>query len=405
MINRLLTASMFNFATKVIAALLVLATQVVISRHYVVGDLATWSKLINYINIATVASGIGLNISAVYHLRKKAADPSLVYGASMIAFCVLSIFIFVVLFAAGVEPVHAALIGLFSFFNNTFFLHNARAQAASDFKRVNLQNLLYATVNIIAIGLIYLSNAGLSIYNMLLIQCAYLFVINVLLTKRSMFRTIAFADKREKLKSFFNYGGRIFVTNLLGILLYSGDIILLDFYLDDAMLAEYLLASTAMKFIWLAIDSMGLVLFPEFIQPSTEAPVMKTLNKVFLIVSGLLGISLLTFAFVGEYLVTAVYGSSFNNLFELIIILLIATFGVIFYKFLSRFFAAARQWSRIYVPLIAGIFSNVLLIRLLVPKYEVMGAAYASVGAYVITGFIIGAWYYADSKKLKPVIQ
>ena len=90
MIGKLVGVSFLHFVVRLVSALLVLATQIVISRYYHVQDLATWSKLINYFSIATVASGLGLNVSAIYYLRKKMLPVEFIFSAGYLSFFVFS---------------------------------------------------------------------------------------------------------------------------------------------------------------------------------------------------------------------------------------------------------------------------------------------------------------------------
>ena len=190
---------------------------------------------------------------------------------------------------------------------------------------------------------------------------------------------------------------------MLGILLYSGDIILLDLYLNDDSLAIYLLAATAIKLLWIGIDSMGLVIYPHFISPDKELKpaVPLVLNRLFIIMSGVLAATFIIFLFAGRPIIRFVYGAQFPALYQLILLLIIATPGVMFYKFLSRFFAAVEQWTPVYTSLIIGIALNVAMIMLLVPQWGIEGAAYASVIAYLSTGFLIAGWYFVGFKKYK----
>lgn len=405
MISRILSMSLLNFATRVFMAVLVLITQVVISRHYLVQDLAVYSKLINYINIATVATGLGLNISAIFHLRKQLLPIRYVYRISSSFFFILGIVVFLVLYSAGVPAMQALLIAIYSFLNNLFFLHNAKAQAQTDFPALNLQNIIYAMVNIVAIAAIYFSSSSIPVGNIIALQCVYLGIVNLLFVYQPFFKGENKRLSNDQPRAFLGYGIKIFFTNMLGILLYSGDIILLDLFLADDALAVYLLAATAIKFLWLAIDSVGLVIFPEFVKPAENSSVLKQFNKLFLMMAVLLVAALVVFFFTGRWLLETIYGPQFPQLFELVLLLMVATFGVMFYKFLSRYFAAAEQWTPIYFSLLAGIAADVILIYWLVPLYGVTGAAYASVGAYLLTGMLIGIWYLSGTKKYKPILS
>lgn len=200
------------------------------------------------------------------------------------------------------------------------------------------------------------------------------------------------------LTSGLSFGSRIAAINLLGLLLYVGDLALVEKLGSDVDLADYVIAGLITKIVWMGTDAVGAALFPR-ITAQRDRSVSVTILALRL-VTAINVLAIAVFALVGRFAVPLMFGESRSGSFGPTMLLLLGTAGISFYKLLSRYFAVFENWSPIFVALVSAIVLNLILNLALIPAYGGMGAAFASLISYFVCGAFL--WVrFEQSRRVK----
>jgi O-antigen/teichoic acid export membrane protein len=188
--------------------------------------------------------------------------------------------------------------------------------------------------------------------------------------------------------NYFKYGSKGLILNILGQSLYVVDIFFVESYAGDFNLGLYIVAGSIARLLWFFVDAAGTVIFPKLVNNDGQnsLDLISNLSK-FSFYINILGI--IIFSIFGKFLIEISFGISYAEAYSTIIVLLFASHGMVIYKLVNRYLASRDEWRISYIALGISLFVNILLNFILVPKYQIMGAAIASLVAYWLCGLII----------------
>lgn len=207
-----------------------------------------------------------------------------------------------------------------------------------------------------------------------------------------------FSFNKKLFKNILSYGGKIYLGNIAQFLNYRVDMILIAIFLMPAAVGFYSIAVEIVEKLWLIPMVIATVLFPRISslngsQANSLTPRVcrHTLLIVFIVSLGLI--------FLAYPLIKILFGSVF---LPSVWPLLILVPGVIAFS-ISRILLADLSGrgkpgvaiKASSVSLVANIFLNILLI----PKWGISGAAFASTIAYTLSTLIIIITFIKISKK------
>jgi len=352
-----------------------------LARHLAPSDFGTYSAALVYLNLAALFLIGGCNTSHIYfykHGQDYFWRLIKIYTAPAVFFFIIGVFFWpAAFFAAGA----AAIAGI--------SIVNADAQARENHFEFSAQLCMFGLCvlgGMIAVELLAPHGPLKSIY-LYALFCA-IFYFALIVVRRCISRVTL--PHQPTAKAFFGYGAKSLWLNVLGQILYMGDIILLSVMLPSEDVAIYSVASMLAKSLWLIIDSMGLTLFPKLINISSfEA---KHIFKKGVIQACLLCLGpAIIFLFFGRLLLRALYSDNYLSAYEPTLVLIVAAFPLIFYKLGSRLAAAREDWRAVYISLGISILANIVLNLLLVPIFGIIGSALASLLSYSMCGLYL-AW-------------
>ena len=100
------------------------------------------------------------------------------------------------------------------------------------------------------------------------------------------------------------------------------------------------------------------------------------------------GIACLFFIIFGKILVSILFGDEFISSYTIILILLLGVFPMIFYKMIYAYnIVHGNKMINFYILLCAAML-NILLNIFLIPRMGILGAAWASVFSYFLSGLL-----------------
>jgi O-antigen/teichoic acid export membrane protein len=359
---------------------LAVVLNVALARELAVAEYGVYSQWLAYLNILGLILTFGLNASHIYHyqlgldLFRRIA---LVYSMAALALIGAAL-----LFNSFYSYVVGGALAV-----SAVSMVNADAQARNAHGMYALQVIGQSVLLLAAVGAslyFYDLRAGVSVL------AAYA------LAQTAFFLIVLLANARVKRRypsgkfsiSYLIYGARSFALNLMGQLLYTGDIFIIAYLLPKEDVAIYSVASLIAKGLWLVMDAVGLVLFPSLVKLEPEDRVKKVLEAIKL--SALICLlPALIFFVLGERLLVLFFGSAYADSLMSAHLLIAASFPLIIYKLGSRLAAATQHWRFVYVLLFSAILVNVVLNFILIPHSGIERAAFASFVAYTLTGVVL----------------
>jgi O-antigen/teichoic acid export membrane protein len=214
----------------------------------------------------------------------------------------------------------------------------------------------------------------------------FLVALNLFLTGKVVPISIGF--NKQFTSSSFRFGLKSYLQNLFGALNYRLDIYLLAFFLNAEQVAYYAIAVSIVEVAWYIPNTVGLVLFPRL----SNTPLEEIHNITARVCRSTVGA---TFVFVviigaaGWLLVPAIYGAPYQ---ASILPLLILMPGVVFmaiYKVLTRNFTSRDRQQISILAAFLAMLVNIGLNWLLIPRFAVAGAAFASTLSYTLAGTLL----------------
>ncbi len=196
-------------------------------------------------------------------------------------------------------------------------------------------------------------------------------------------------------KKYVLYGLMPMITVILMDVNYRIDVIMLDyFHIAKANIGIYTLAVSLAEKIWLIPDAMKDMLVSRLAKGSNEDEVCRVTRISIALVIMLSLIIIIC----GSPVINMLYGLEYKNTYDVILYLLIGIIGMVFYKTVYSF--NVTRGNRIINLIFLGIaaFSNILTNWLLIPLYNIYGAALASSISYFVCGFVFLLYFCMKTK-------
>jgi len=194
-------------------------------------------------------------------------------------------------------------------------------------------------------------------------------------------------------KDAFKYGFKVYLVNFISFLHYRIDIFLINLLLNPLAVGFYSIAVALAEKIWLISQSAALVLFPR-VSSETDKKRLKEFTplvcrSILLITS--LGAILLFF--LARMLIIFFYSNKFSNSVLPFQILLIGAVAISGWKILANdIHGRGKPELNIYVSA-TSVVLNVFLNIIWIPKYGIVGAAWATSLSYSFAFIVITILY------------
>ncbi len=192
---------------------------------------------------------------------------------------------------------------------------------------------------------------------------------------------------KELIKEIKSYGFYIYIARAIDIITYETDKLVLGFFFSTTVIGYYGLAVLFVTPLSYFAKSIGQVKFKGFY---TEQGISK---KVLNTNRTVLSIGLLTYFIIGNFLFITLFGDKYTPALAIIPILAVAMFFAGLYQPYNQYLASKGQGKALRNIAIGTSTLNILLNFTLIPLFNIMGAAAATVIS-IIGQYMLHRIYY-----------
>lgn len=341
---------------------------------------------------------LGLDLALMYHLRLNQsfegnASKNIVVYSIVLVLCIVILFMLDrasnINFALVFVMYTLALLNMCS----TYF------QYKENFKKFGLINLLRSFFILIPILFCFIFEIDMGLN---LVVISYLgSVLFCLMICSILYFKVATLNRPVELLNltYYQYGLKSVLNRSLGLLLYSSTTYCVYYLIGSEAAGLFFVASMISKLNWVIPDAAGNILYPKFIKANSKDEKDRAGKEMYFYSRIVLLLNLVTviiFYIVGEYLIANIYSPEYEDVFFPTLILLIGNQGMVFFKILSRYFAAKNHWLPMRVGLTLAILVNIFLNYFLIPVYGLLGSAISTCVSFFVCGFTLIYYYKKD---------
>jgi len=375
-----------SFFSTFIIALLGFVNSILINRFLGPSLKGEYTVILNIVNFATLILNFGIYQSYVFY-KKRENKPILNTYVNNI-FLQFFIYIFIALF-----------LSIFSFSFNlkiAFILIPSmvlvrQLSFITILENIKLRNklavvdMLLYTFLLILFFVSYSSSVFLILLALLVKNIFYilLFIIKFNLKPNPLDYDISSMVKAIK------FGMLPMLTLLLINMNYKVDIFILDMYVSKYQIGLYSIGVLFAEQIWLISETFKNVLYSRENKKNIRETLLLIKINIFLSV-----FAFLFFFFLGENLISFLYGHEFIGAAKVTVIIFTGVAGMSIFKVLHPYYVSNGHVRIAFIILLISVSINVVLNIILIPKFGIVGAAISSIVSYIICGI----WFLVDFK-------
>jgi O-antigen/teichoic acid export membrane protein len=378
--------------TNVLAAVALLGTTVLTARAFGPHGRGQFSLAIQFVVLVATLGSLSLTTAAAYHSARAKWSKSVAFGNSALLGLLLGVFILgfclcVILVGGvtfrGLPATDLALASLAIPFLLAVANIQSVYQGFRDFREYNRITLAQAALPLPLIGITIGLSGGVSAAIFATVAAAILLFVGVLANVRRSTR-ITWRTKLPNLRALFSYGLRVHPANVLGYLGYRLDVFLVDGYKGAAAVGLYGAGVVIAEGLWMPSQAISTALFPTIAAETSESArraITPFVTRSTLWLTAILGGILVL---VAGPAVELLYSSRFGASAAVVRILVP---GIVLFsaaRVLGNDLAARGR--PLVNSAIAGtsVACNIALNLVLIPRYGIDGAAWASTASYSV---------------------
>jgi O-antigen/teichoic acid export membrane protein len=404
-----------TLSTSIAVAVIGLGTSVVITRWLSVDDRGLYSVATNFAGLLALVLNLGWPTASIYRLRRVGAPPAQVASTALLSVVVLSAVGLLAASPFAPQIAHRFLVGA-----PTLILYLAVAvvpfplavnnftSLARGIDRVDLSNgarlamgigtLLFACVALIVV------RGGVEAALIAHIA-AFAAVAVGLLT--SVFRLTGITARIQlaEIRGSARFGLKSYAQSLAGQAHERIDIILLALLLrDPAQVAFYTIAAAVMQRMKLVPESIAITILPRLASISPEEGARTTSMACRHAIAGV-SVAALGCLVVGPLAIPLVFGEPYRASIPAFLILVPSIVFLTIYRVLARYFTAIDRQQINITSQLVSLVTNVGLNFVLIPRYGIAGAAFASLVSYGLEmTLIVAAFRTATGSRLRDFL-
>jgi len=405
-----------TFTARVFILLLGIVTSIIIARVLGPEGKGIYTLAILLPTLLMTFTNLGIGSASVYYIGKKKYSLIEIFGCNIIFSILVSIFVIIVglvvifffgnkIFPGVVKEYLLLALCLAPFQIFLTFVVNIFL-GLQEFKKYNfialIQHIIFfALIIIFLLGLQYGIKAVIAAQ---ILSSALACVALFFLTKKEAGGIILYM-KKSLFKDFFNYGSKIYLIKIFSFLHLKVDIFMINILLNPLEVGFYSIAVGLSDKIWLISRSAATVLFPK-VCSETDDKKLKEFTP--LVCRNILWITIViatSLFFLSSYVIVLFYSEQFNKSILPFQILLIGAIAISGSRILANDLTARnRLKENIYISSFSFIL-NIILNIIFIPKFGIIGAAWATAISYAIT-FLSRIIIYCkiSGNKIKDII-
>jgi len=342
---------------------------------------------------------LGLGLSATFYIASSKYAPKIVFGNSLVFLFVHSIFailfgLMLICFTreqlfAGVAVKYLLLAllivpsQLFLGFIIPILLGMQRIREYNFFNVLRYV-LLFGLVIIFLVGL----DAGVTGAIIVEALAAYITCIVAFVVVRRETKGISFKIDKRYLKDAYQYGIKLYAGSLLLFLNRRFNLILINLFMSPIMVGFFGLAAALSEKVWLVADAIGTMLFPK-IASENDKEKRNVFTPLVFKTTILIVVVVCVFLYaLGEWLIVFLYSPAFFESvrpFRLLLVGIVAGSG---WRILENDLRGRGKPGLITCIMAISFVVNILFNIVLIPRYGMMGAAWASVVSATVSVII-----------------
>ncbi len=391
-------------ASRILQLLLGLGASVIIARALGPEGRGIYALAIFLPMVLASLGGFGIGQAAIFQLGKGTCAPKDVLGNNVALSLILGAFASVIGLAVlllwgdvlfpGVATTYlllALLLIPLSFllgFIGYFFLGLQRI------KQYNFVNLLRSCVFLVLVATLLLSpKIGLEAViaaNIL----SYIAAVTVMLfMAKRIVGSLHLRLQKSYIKEAFGYGFKVYLGNILGLLHYRIDVLLINMFLNPVAVGLYAIAVMVAEKIWLVSQSASIVLFPKVCSETNKENLREFTPIIFRMVLLISTVGSVILLFLGRLLIVSFFSEKFAGSVSPFQVLLIGVVAMSGWRILANdLYGRGRPEINIYINAFAAV-ANIVLNVILIPRLGIVGAAWATSVSYT-AAFIVAVVAY-----------
>ncbi len=375
--------------SKIVIVLITILSTALINRNLGVNLKGEYAYVINIVNILEVVFSLGVGITYATFKRKSNVDKNI--------FVSLTIYIsaIVLLIALGFMLINSNVSLILLLTSFTIIKNNYLTIAAiEDVKKRDKKNILFKTIYLLFVTLIYFyyKEKLLLVYVAYLIDCI---ITGTVIFKAYNFKLLSIKDIiNNNFKSIVTFGLLSMQMQLLISFNYNLDIIVLKKMSNSYYVGLYSVAVFLSNMLWIIPDAFKDVLFHKTSKNDSINEIV-FLTKINLIIAF---IGIVGFSIFGKLFINVLYGVEFTESYYPTLVLFVGGLSMIIYKMIHPLYVSKGKQKIVMVILLVAVILNLFLNILLIPKYNIYGAAVSSVFSYTLCSFIFIYIFRKDYK-------
>lgn len=164
---------------------------------------------------------------------------------------------------------------------------------------------------------------------------------------------------------------------------YKADVLMLDYYnISKSEIGVYTLGVSLAQKIWMIPDALKDILVSKLAKGKSIDEVAR-INRISLGVVMFFVVGLMV---LGQSFINILYGASYKNSYNVLIVLLVGIVGMVFYKMVYSYNVISGHRVINFVFLGVAALANIIINIILIPRFGTIGAAFASTVSYLVCG-------------------
>lgn len=379
----------FSVFNKVVSILAGIVTSSLINRFLGPELKGQYSYIVNIVTLVAIIGNLGFYQSYPYSSRQEMENRAQKY---LDAFTLQFIVYLTVAAVVGLVTQNAT-IAVASFLVPMQIMSEQLAMIALvDFIKFRQRMQIVALlVNLLATVLIYLTLQPSVIAALALLYIKDVLFIAVYLVKIK-YRPHPFSVRMEFLKYLVEFGIFAMMAAVLNRLNYKLDVLMMERFLPYSEIGLYTVGIGLAEYAWLIPDAFKNVLFARTAKKNSVQSVVTSIKvNTAIILVILAGVLLL-----GQYVINFLYGVEYSDAYSVTCIIFLGVPAMMLFKLIGPLYIAEGKQKLYFIILAISVVANAALNLILIPMMGKIGAAFASVGSYLVCGLVFYLKFLRD---------
>ena len=375
----------FSVFSKITLVIIGLITSALISRGLGVSLKGEYAYLVNLSGIVVIVVTLGVGQVYSYFVRQYGTKYRNIFinlNYLHFVFLIITLLLFSILKNNIVKNI--VLLSACGMFRDNFVY----LSTVENIKKRNIMNLISKSIFLMNIIIAFLFlKYNLNAFILVLVLDEIIFSLLLIFTYGFFPKKIEInsLEKNKIIVKIYKMGFISMITLLLTTLNYNIDIIILRNLSSSSSVGLYSIGISLANMLWVIPDAFKDVLMNKTSKEESIGDIIFSLKSNILISL----IITLGFILLGKLFITIVYGSEFLDSYITTIILFFGSISMIFHKIISPLLYSKGYQKKLCIIFLSAVFLNIVMNYILIPKFDIIGAAVASVFSYLLAGISI----------------